>query len=84
MRKALIAGVLLVAFFAANRGAIAAPHAATAAPASTATASSSIVSFFLSLLTGYPVPPAPGKAPGATLDGACPGNFPTPRFGNCP
>lgn len=79
MRKALIAGVLLVVLVAANRPAIAAPRAATLVPAG-----SSIVSLFLGLFTEHPAPPAPKSLRTARGAGMCIGNFPTPRFGNCP
>jgi len=82
MRKSLSAGVLLVVLLAASRPALAAPRAATLAPAS-----GSIVSLFLALVIDQPAPPAAPTARRSLRTvraAACVGNYPTPRFGNCP
>jgi len=79
MRKSLSAGVLLVVLLAASRPAVAAPRAAALAPAS-----GSIVSLFLALVIDHPAPPAARKSLRTVRAAACVGNYPTPRFGNCP
>jgi hypothetical protein len=79
LRKSLIAGVVLVVFFAANGSAVAAPRAADRVPTS-----GSIMSLLVGWFTGHPAAPTPRKAPRVTTAGACIGNFPLPRFGNCP